>query len=150
MPMLELDGAPFSVGRAVFHDDLPTSWQSSSARVYVKIAVDGIGQPLLALLDTGADYSVLEREIAEEAGLTEAEGRAITIKHREGTTPGRLVRANVTVLADEGVGLNVDATVFIPDDGWPAGRNFIGYSGFLERIRIALDPQSNDIYFGGY
>jgi hypothetical protein len=52
------------------------------------------------------------------------------------------------MIADEGVGLDVDATVFVPDDAWPSGRNFIGYSGFLEKIRIGLDPQQNDVYFG--
>jgi len=25
---------------------------------------------------------------------------------------------------------------------------FLGYSGLLDRIRFALDPQANDFYFG--
>jgi hypothetical protein len=27
-------------------------------------------------------------------------------------------------------------------------RHFLGYTGFLQRIRFALDPQSNQLYFG--
>jgi Aspartyl protease len=105
-------------------------------------------EPFLALLDTGAEYSILDREIAAEAGLEQLEGQNITMTHRDGRTPGRLVRISMRVLADEGETLLVDATVFIPQDVWPTGRNFIGYTGFLERVRVGLDPERNDIYFG--
>jgi hypothetical protein len=53
----------------------------------------------------------------------------------------------VLILADEGDSLEVDAVVFVSKD-WPAGKNFVGYSGLLESIRVALDPQANHFYFG--
>lgn len=105
-------------------------------------------EPFLALLDTGAEWSVLDPEIAAEIGLADADGQEITMGHRHGSTLGKLVRANLTMLADEGDSLEVEATVFVPTEHWPAGRNLIGYMGFLERIRIALDSQSRDVYFG--
>lgn len=148
MPMLCLEGSDFSSGRATFFDSLP-SVENRSARIYVRVAVPGMEETFLALLDTGAEWSVLDREIAEQLGIAEVEGPTITMRHKEGSTPGKLIRTTVTMIADEGVGLDVDATVFVPDSAWPTGRNFIGYSGFLEKIRIGLDPQRNDVYFGG-
>ena len=147
MPMLRLNGNDFSSGRAAFLDSLPST-ENRSARVYVRVAVPGMEETFLALLDTGAEWSVLDREIAEQLGIADLEGHSITLRHKQGSTPGKLVRTKVTMIADEGVGLDVDATVFVPDDAWPTGRNFIGYSGFLEQIRIGLDPQRNDVYFG--
>ncbi|MBI2998810.1 MAG: hypothetical protein HYY46_10260 [Deltaproteobacteria bacterium] len=68
------------------------------------------------------------------------------MKTRFGDQTGHLERISITVLADDGDSLDVDATVFISGD-WPAG-NFLGYTGFLERIRTGLDPQENFFYFG--
>jgi predicted aspartyl protease len=148
MSMLSLGDTPFSSGRAEYEDALPQN--PGRASIYVRVTVEGMEQPFLALLDTGAEYSVLAREIAEEVGLDAADGQDTALSYRGGIARGRLVRTNVRVLADEGDDLVVDATVFIPDEHWPTGRNFIGYTGFLERIRVGLDPQNNDIYFGGY
>ena len=145
--MLRLADEDFSSGRAAFLDSLPAT-HNRSARVYVRVAVPGLEETFLALLDTGAEWSILDREVAEQVGIADAEGDTITLRHKDGATPGKLIRTTVTMIADEGVGLDVDATVFVPDGAWPSGRNFIGYSGFLETIRIGLDPQRNDVYFG--
>lgn len=145
--MLQLAGDNFSSGRASFLDS-PPSDQGRSARIYVRVAVQGMKEAFLALLDTGAEWSILDREIAEQIGLTDIDGEAATLRHKEGTTHGKLVRTTVTMLADEGDGLDVEATVFVPDGAWPTGRNFIGYSGFLEKLRIGLDAQNNQVYFG--
>jgi predicted aspartyl protease len=145
--MLQLGGNDFSSGRAAFLDSLPLT-QGRSARVYVRVAVPGMEETFLALLDTGAEWSVLDHEIAEQVGLADAEGQAITLLHKDGSTDGKLVRTTVTMIADEGVALDVDATVFVPDNAWPSRRNFIGYCGFLEKLRIGLDPQNNHVYFG--
>lgn len=147
MAMLRLGEDDFSSGRATFHDSAVAATHGS-ARIYVKVAIDGFEEPLLALLDTGAVWSVIDPEIANEAGLGSVDGQEITLHHRRGSTAGRLVRTTITMLADEGAGLDIEATVFVPSDPWPTGWNFIGYSGFLERIRFGLDPQSQDLYFG--
>jgi hypothetical protein len=52
----------------------------------------------------------------------------------------------ITIPADEGKSLDVEATAFVsPDWPWP---NFIGYQGLLQRIRFAVDPETNLFYFG--
>jgi hypothetical protein len=84
MPMMRLGGLDISSGRAKFQDAALAS-SSRSSRIYVRVAVSGMEEPFLALLDTGAEYSVLDREIAEEIGLTDAEGQTITVSHRYGS-----------------------------------------------------------------
>ena len=157
--MLELEGEPFSVGRAKYLDTPPAS-PGESSRIYVKIEFEGDNGPVmpLALLDTGAEWSVLEREIAESVGLTGADGQAITLKHKNGTSSGKLVKANVRLLADEGEDLVVEATVFVPDEHHDVGQRDIGGVHSAARTgrglgvgtRLTLDPQNNQIYFGGY
>ncbi len=72
------------------------------------------------------------------------------LSSRFGTKDGRLVKVPLTLPADEGESLTLDqATVFVSED-WPKGKNFLGYIGFIESIRMALDPQENMFYFGGY
>ncbi|MBW4493144.1 MAG: hypothetical protein KME26_08670 [Oscillatoria princeps RMCB-10] len=64
--------------------------------------------------------------------------------------PGFVVRLNIRLVAREGEDLNVDATVFVPDSEalWGDFPSFIGLTGFLERIRFALDPNTDTFYFG--
>ena len=99
------------------------------------------------MLDTGASWSVLNAELADDLELFDRDGDTVTIRSRMGTVQGKLVRAMTTLVADDGDSVEVDSTVFVSRD-WPAG-NFIGYSGLLERIRFAIDPQDNTFIFGG-
>ena len=149
MALLQLADEVYSTGRAAFFDSHPTH-SGPTARIYIQVAIQGLEFPFLALLDTGASWSVVDREIAEAAGLLDAEGDDIKVSHRFGTTSGKLVKATMELLAEEGDSLTVQATVFVPDENLPPPVNFIGYSGFLESIRLGLDPQKNDVYFGGY
>jgi len=54
------------------------------------------------------------------------------------------------LLADVGQHLELQATVFVPDaeELWGDFPSFIGLSGFLERIRFAVDPLTDTFYFG--
>ena len=142
--MLTLNGQAFTTGRATFLDRLPTDAEAT-AKIYIKLRVGLLEITILAQLDTGSPWSVLDPEIAQAAGLLTATGEPKKLSARGQTFDGHLVR--IPVLADEGDSLEVTATVFVSRD-WPAGKNFIGYSGFLESIRVAMDPQANDFYFG--
>ena len=88
---------------------------------------------------------------AHALGVLDTEGEHVRIATRLGDKEGKLVRVRVTLPADVGLGVSVsfEATVFITTD-WPIGRNFIGYGGFVQGIRMALDPQNNVFYFGSY
>ena len=137
------DGSAFSTGMSSYLDADPRH-PSETSRIHVRVEFDG--ESVLALLDTGAAWSVLNAELAQELGLFERDGESATISSRAGKIEGKLVSATTTLVADEGESIEVDSTVFVSSD-WPEG-NFIGYSGFLERIRFAIDPRSNSFVFG--
>ena len=137
------DGSAFAMGMSSYFDEDPHN-PSETARIHVKVEFDG--ESVLALLDTGASWSMLNAELAQELGLFERDGEDKTISSRVGEIEGKLVRAATTLVADEGESIEFYSTVFVSREG-PAG-NFIGYSGLLERIRFAIDPDSNSFVFG--
>jgi hypothetical protein len=57
------------------------------------------------------------------------------------------VRVGFTLIAEKGDPLATEGAFFVTED-WPDGLNFLGYSGCLDSIRFALDPQANHFYFG--
>jgi hypothetical protein len=95
----------------------------------------------LALLDTGAEWSVIGGETAKifEDELGSPIER-FTMSTRLGRIDGSLHRINISLLAEENSGndLTVDSSVFVSKE-W-SGPIVLGYRGFLERIRFALDP----------
>lgn len=109
-----------------------------------------MGAPALttmAMLDTGSTYSVLDADIAELIGaFDEADAPLVDLATRHGLLRGSLVRRRVWLLAEEGDSLEVEATFWVARE-WRYG-HFLGYTGFLQRIRFALDPQSNQLHFG--
>ena len=62
------------------------------------------------------------------------------ISTRLGRIPGSLYRINITLIAEENrdYDLTVESSVFVSKE-W-RGPIVLGYRGFLERIRFALDP----------
>lgn len=70
----------------------------------------------------------------------------VSLSTRLGVVRGALYRGVVTIPADEGDSLDVEATVFVSPD-WQ-GPSFVGYQGLLQRIRFAVDPEMNLFYFG--
>lgn len=105
-----------------------------------------------ALLDTGAQWSIVGGELAElvDSDLGEPT-EPVTIHTRLGDVTGTLRRLGVTLVADEGENLEVDGTVCIAPE-W-TGPVVLGVRGFLERVRVALDPGVADddqwLSFGG-
>lgn len=118
-----------------------------TAKVYLKVRFDGIERLVLAQLDTGAPWSVLAPDIAEELGLLGQPGGRVRLRTSFGVKDGILVRIPLKLMADEGDSLDIDGSFFVTPD-WPEGMTFLGYSGLLDSIRFALDPQVNDFYFG--
>ncbi len=63
---------------------------------------------------------------------------------------GEIIRMGIKLLAVRGENLTVDATAFVPDveEYWGDFPAFLGLTGFLERIRFAVDPNTDTFYFG--
>ena len=104
-----------------------------------------------AVLDTGAPYPIISPKVAKQAGLDRVEPLdRKTMVVRGMRLEGSIIRFNMTLPADEGEDLTVDATAFIPDveEYWADFPCFSGQIGFLERIRYAVDRGNDTFYFG--
>jgi hypothetical protein len=141
------DGSSFATGRARYRDR-ESDQSEPTAKIYIRVIPRGLPGPIFAQLDTGAPWSIFDPEVSREFADTEVLDEGIALQTRFGSRTGRLARIALTLPAEEGEELTVQATVFLCDD-WPEGKNFLGYSGLIEKIRFALDPEQNLFYFGG-
>ncbi len=109
--------------------------------VAVKCRIGNLEVIDFALLDTGAEWSVIGRETAQ---MVEDElgspTQSFTMSTRLGRISGWLHRINISLVSEpnEGNDLTVESSVFVSKE-WE-GPIVLGYRGFLERIRFALDP----------
>jgi hypothetical protein len=143
--MLTLDGELFTSGRSRFLD-LHPRFPEPTSKVFVKISFSGLDETWIAQIDTGAAYSILQADAARDLGLFDLQEEWTRISTRFGVLSGQLVRLPVTLLADQGDSLDLDAVFFVSRE-W-RGPTFIGYTGFLDRLRVALDSPANLFYFG--
>jgi|SRR3990172_6510638 len=135
----------FAIGASTFADTAPGT--QYEARIFVPVRLGGLDVDLTAMVDTAAPWCVLEGALA--AVFADRDAILVprqVLSSRLGDYTGDLCRASITLLADEGDSLTVEATVFVCPD-W-SGPNVIGYNALLERIRFAVDPSLNTFYFG--
>jgi predicted aspartyl protease len=144
--MLKYDDMPFTTGRVTFYDQLP-GFEEPTPKIYLRIMASPLTQEIVVQLDTGAPWLVLDPEIAAAVGLMGGQGESQTLDTRWGRKHGRLERTSIILVADEGDSLEIEATAFVCQD-WHEGRNFLGYTGVLERLKFAIDPTTNSFFFG--
>jgi hypothetical protein len=138
-------GTLFCGGRSRFLDTQPGSNEATS-KIYVKIVPEPLGEILVAQLDTAAAWTILDADVADAMSLLQGDGFRTPLSTRFGRLQGRLERLRVDIVADDGDSCGVEATVWVSRE-WRHG-NFLGYEGFLNRIRFAIDPTENRFYFG--
>jgi len=148
MTLFFANGDSFATG-AIRYSYQPASENETTNRIILPMEV--AGRIIEAIVDTGAPYPILAPRIAREAGLDRQpplERKIMLIRGMR--LDGSIIRVNMTLLAEEGEDLDVDATVFIPDveEYWGDFPSFIGQIGFLERMRFAVDPSTDTFYFG--
>ena len=141
---------PWSTGAAPYYSHAP-----HPSRREIPVAIEcrfgSLPEPDIPMLDTGATWSLVggetARDLADELG---PQLGVVQISTLSGLLTCSLRRIQVTFLADSGDDLDLDATCAVSYDWY--GPNVIGYRGFLERIRLALDPGSQPdqerLYFG--
>ena len=127
-------------------DDL-NMYPMPEARIVVPLTLESVTEPVPAVVDTAAPWCIFEPVVAKAVvrHFLPLQSR-VALSTRLGLIHGSLYRGLVVIPADEGDPLEVEATAFLSPD-W-RGSNFIGYQGLLQRIRFAVDPETNLFYFG--
>lgn len=139
------DGNLFACSRTAYLDQyagLPET------RIYIPVKFGNLHRSF-AVVDTGAPWCILSREEAmvldpDYSGMA-TEETSLTIRGL--STSGVLVRWPITLCAEEGNDIEVEGTVFVPNEDMTIP-NFIGLEGLLCRIRFAVDPEDNQFFFG--
>jgi len=118
-------------------------------------AADGIDIPielrvgdqrveLIARLDTGAAHCIFDRRYGEELGLDVESGRP----QRFRTMAGSFVAYEHEVTLHT-LGIEFSSVVFFAQD--PAfTRNFVGRSGWLDRLRVAIIDYDHLLFLSAY
>jgi|NGEPerStandDraft_6_1074524.scaffolds.fasta_scaffold49493_1 predicted aspartyl protease len=133
---------------------MPVSLAFDAAHHYAD-ALDGIEVPitlcigrqsvdLLAKLDTGAAHCIFERKYAEMLGVDVDSGR---LQHFR-TVAGSFA-AYQHELTIQTLGIEFSAVVFFAQDS-TFNRNFLGRSGWLDRLRVAIVDYDRLLFVSPY
>lgn len=139
------DGQRFSDG-ACQYLYRPIDGETTS-RIFLQVGIDHIQTQ--AAIDTGGVYLFCDPETADLLNLDRANSlESIVIQIRGIQVRGDLHRVLLTLSAEEGENLIIDATAFIPGDEMPNLPTILGMHCCLERLRFAVDPTTQSFYFG--
>jgi hypothetical protein len=145
----ELQACGFATGVAHYSDNLPG--RVSSAHIVLTISLGG-AITTQAIVDTGSTWCILNPDIVAFLGdvIEEMYAPTESLIIRGIRYQGRLVRVAIRLRAEVGKDLEVEATAFVPTlsagEVWDVP-DFIGLEGFLQRVRFAVDPGENVLYF---
>ena len=99
-----------------------------------------------ALLDTGAHFCLLNETVVGflKDHLSEGLG-PFAVRTAYGPVEGQLYRYSITLLADVGKSVDIEATILVP----PAWRGpcFLGYAGALDHVHFGIHPRRNQVSF---
>ncbi len=143
------DGRPFAQG-ACNYEYRPVPQEAAAPRIVVQIQIEDI--ETRAVVDTGGVYLVCEPWIADLLNLDPADALGTGKLNIRGVEyPGYIHRIPLTLMAQEGQSVKLEATAFVPNPPpylrWELP-SFMGLSGCLERLRFAVDPTTDTFYFG--
>ena len=145
------NGERFATG-SVTYQYRPATTHETTPRIILAVEIDGIVTE--AVVDTGGVYLFCNPHIARRLSLapTEAMSGIQSILLRGVVVQGRLYRLTLTLLADEGEDVLIQATAFVPEpeeaEHWGDLPCILGLYGCLERMRFAVDPYTERFYFG--
>lgn len=145
------DDRPFASG-ACGYLSRPSSERETVNKLFVEVLVDNAAT-WLGAIDTGAPYLICGPDVGQALALKPEAGiENATVEIRGLPIPGDLHRLSLTILAEEGLDVNIEATAFIvrsdPAVRWTLPDIFLGWHGCLERLRFAVDPANDTLYFG--
>ena len=149
--MLFFDGTqPFATGSSLYSYQ-PATEHETTPRIILRVAIERFNTT--ASIDTGSPYVIIDPSITEALSIDNQTGiPQNNIWLRKDRLDGYLHRLTILFLADEGVNVSVEATVFVPElkphQKWGEFPSIIGLNSCLERLRFAVDPADDKFYFG--
>ena len=143
------DGRSFAQGACTFLYH-PATEEDVTPRIIVAVQIEGLQTE--TVVDTGGVYLVCDPEIADLLDVDPARGLGIAELNIRGIkVSGSLHRLSLTLLAEQGQSIELEATAFVPrlqpNEPWKLP-SFMGLMGCLERLRFAVDPSTDTFYFG--
>lgn len=138
-------GAHFTTSIQRYQDAVGT--ESSDRKIWIAIHNPSeSADELPVMVDTGATWSVIGPDAWAALDLVAHVPLAkIRMNSRLGTFDVELHRAQIGIRADRGPAVVIDATLGL-GRAWP-GPPVVGYVGFLERLRFAVDPDTSEFHF---
>ena len=100
---------------------------------------------LFAVLDTGAEFCIFDRRLAESMGIDVESGLPIKLRTLAGTFTA--YGHELTLRAYE---REWSATVYFHDQSMRPYANFLGRTGWLDRVRLGLVHYDRQIYVEQY
>lgn len=119
-------------------------------RILLPIEINNITTE--AVVDTGGIYFICSPELVELLNIDPSAALETNKKLniRGSTIWGDIHRLSLRLTATKGSSYDIEVTAFLPDpsrsiEGLPS---FLGFYGCLERLRLAIDPNTETFYFG--
>lgn len=123
-----------------------------STHIIVPVRIGGLLTQ--AIVDTGASWCIFDPEIIRQIGFQEAEwydADQTMLPIRGQYMSGKLLNLPVSLIAEYGASLEINATIFVPEwnpeVSWP-NPNFVGLDGLLNAMKYAVDSTEKMFYFG--
>ena len=113
-------------------------------QVPIALAIGRQSVELLAKLDTGAAHCIFERKYGEMLGLDVESGRFQRFRTVAGSFAAYEHEVTIQTL-----GIEFPAVVFFAQDA-TFSRNFLGRSGWLDRLRIGIVDYDRMLFVGPY
>jgi len=113
-------------------------------QVPIALAIGRQSVELLAKLDTGAAHCIFERKYGEMLGLAVESGRLQRFRTVAGSFAAYEQEVTIQTL-----GIEFSAVVFFAQDS-TFNRNFLGRSGWLDRLRIAIVDYDRLLFVSPY
>lgn len=147
------DGRTFTTGVSPYITGEPG--QQAAGRLLLEVSIEGFRT--VAAIDTGGYYFVCHPDLADDLlpfltdPLPMGKRGEVSLEIRGKKLWGNLYLLTVELLDIQGENVKVLATVFIPNlkpgEIWNIP-SYLGYQGFLDRIRFGVDPEQSLFFFG--
>ena len=108
------------------------------------LAIGGHSVELVAKLDTGAAHCIFERKYGEMLGLEVESGRLQHFRTVAGSFAAYQHEVTIQTL-----GIEFPAVVYFAQDS-TFNRNFLGRSGWLDRLRLGIIEYDRMLFLGPY